>query len=156
MANRLRLHVLTPYKSFLDEEVDSVMIPSIDGFVGIMRNHSPLQIVITPGITTIVESDKRRYFSISEGFAKITGDTCLLVCNSAEWPEEIDVRRIGESYKSYLVNRKNIEAIENELARKSAQSDNEQQLSRIMARKKIVELYGSKNQKMLLDSMDLG
>ena len=45
----IRLEIVTPEKEAFSEEVDSTVIPGIDGELGILPSHAPLVTILHPG-----------------------------------------------------------------------------------------------------------
>ena len=40
--NKMRLQIITPMKTILDEEVDSVILSTTEGEMGILYDHEPV------------------------------------------------------------------------------------------------------------------
>ena len=89
----MMLEVVTPYEVFFEGRIERIEIPAQDGQLGIMPAHSPLVVAVTPGIATIDVEGEKKKFAVSEGFAEIAHHAVVIVCNAAEWPEEIDEDR---------------------------------------------------------------
>lgn len=144
---RITFIVVTPYKNFYEGKMDSVVIPSLDGEMGILAGHSPLVAALTPGICTVRVDDELKHFVISEGYSEIGQNFCLVVCNAAEWPEDLDVEMALESYQKFKL----------ELAKEDVSNrdkgDIEFSLKRAKARLHTIELYGSIPQKSKLDEL---
>ena len=142
-GNKIRLVVVTPYTTFFEDKVDIISIPSVDGEIGIMFGHSPLVAAITPGVCRIVNNGETKHFSCAEGYAEIGHHVALIVCNSAEWPDDISIPRIVKAYKD-------------EKAMKSEQgieltSDTLNMLKRAKARMHLIELAGTQAQRSRLE-----
>ena len=145
-TEKINLVVVTPYKTFFEGKVDIITIPALDGEIGIMKGHSPLVVALTPGVCRILNDGETKMFSCSEGYAEIGHHLALVVCNSAEWPEDISVSGIIKSYKTAT---KRIEE-EREQQKKDGTmltSDNKNMLARSKARMHLIELAGTEDQK---------
>ena len=92
-SKKLLLEVVTPYHHFYEGKVSSVVLSSLDGNVGIYPGHEPMVIALTPGITHFKIDEETRFAALTEGYAEVGPHMVLVVCNAAEWPEEIDVPR---------------------------------------------------------------
>lgn len=144
--NKIRLVVVTPYKTFYDDLVDIIAVTSTDGEFGVMFGHSPLVTALKPGVCRIHNDGEITMFSCSEGYAEITRERVLIICNSAEWPDDISVHRIVDAY---------IDAsgkIEEELRLKKEEGiemtlDSTNMLARSKARMHLIELMGTDSQK---------
>ena len=49
MADKLSLEVVTPFRTVLNEDVDSVTLPGIEGEMGILPEHVPLLTTLHAG-----------------------------------------------------------------------------------------------------------
>jgi F-type H+-transporting ATPase subunit epsilon len=95
---KIMLEIVTPYQHFYEGRVESVTLTSLDGALGVLPGHAPLVVALTPGITKITVGDSDKYAMLTEGFAEISQHLVLVVCNAAEWPEDIDVKRAKSAY----------------------------------------------------------
>ena len=93
MAAEFRLTVITPDGVFVDERVSLLVLPAARGELGVMRGHEDLIAALYPGELRFTARDGLRTCFISDGYAHVTGDLPIVVCNAAEWPEDIDVAR---------------------------------------------------------------
>lgn len=145
--NKTNVIVVTPYDEFFEGFVDSVTLPSNDGLVGVMAGHMPLVLALFPGIATIKNNGETKYCALSEGYAEIGQHMVMIVCNSAEWPEEIDVKK---SYTALVEKTKLI----SETPKGSYKlKELREAVNRANARLHLVELYGSESQKSLLEKL---
>ena len=142
--NKTRLTIVTPYEDFLEDSVDAVTLPSRDGEVGVMAGHMPLVLALFPGIVTFRKGSEKKSCVISEGYAEIGQHMILVVTNSAERTEDIDIPRAYKSFCKYT-----------ELLKETSYSDYKtviynEYIARAKARLHLVELYGSDKQKETL------
>ena len=129
--HKINLIVVTPYQYFYEGLVTVATIPSIDGEIGVMAGHSPLVFALKPGTVTVRVDNEVKHFVVSEGYAEVNREMVLVVCNSAEWAENINIRWIFEAYEEAK------KAIEEEKTAEAAPiqtEDNTQKLSRALAR----------------------
>ena len=97
--HKINLIVVTPYQYFYEGLVTVATIPSIDGEIGVMAGHSPLVFALKPGTVTVRVDNEVKHFVVSEGYAEVNREMVLVVCNSAEWAENINIRWIFEAYE---------------------------------------------------------
>ena len=91
-----------------------------------------------------------KHFVVSEGYAEVNREMVLVVCNSAEWAENINIRWIFEAYEEAK------KAIEEEKASgltKTHTEDSKHKLSRAQARIHFISQYGSDAQKQRLEQL---
>ena len=91
------LEVLTPEREFLSGEVEELIVETHDGRRGVLSNHTPMIIAIAVGEIRIKQNGEFRSCFSAEGFLEIRPDKMVLMAQSVEWPEEIDVRRAEEA-----------------------------------------------------------
>lgn len=93
----MKLVILTPRKKFFEGEVSLVNLVTIAGEIGILPSHHPLISVIKTGILHIGIIDKIHYFATSGGVVSIDKDKVVLLLETIERPEEIDIARAEEA-----------------------------------------------------------
>ena len=75
MSKLFKLDIVTPIKTFSFDSVSYVKCPGVDGYFGIMKNHTNSIINLTDG-TISVKTDKNEVkFSCSYGIADINSDS---------------------------------------------------------------------------------
>ena len=90
--------VHTPFRLFYSGQAQAITIELVDGEVGVYANHSPFSAVTVTGILRIrEEGGKWRAAFVSGGILEVKKDKNVLMVDSAEWPEEIDLERALES-----------------------------------------------------------
>ena len=97
MADKLNLEVITPEKLSLREEVDEVVVPGLNGELGILPDHTPLISQLKTGVLTYRQGAQSRRMHVSGGFVEVTPDSVSVLSDVAERPEEIDVERAGRA-----------------------------------------------------------
>ncbi len=86
--------VLASDKMFYDGECSALVIPTIDGQYGVMANHSDVVCAVMPGEMAMTTSDgSRRLAVVGGGIMRIESGNVLLLLETIERPEEIDVNR---------------------------------------------------------------
>ena len=93
MAEKLHLEIVAPDRIFLDETVDSVVVRTASGDVGLMNDHIPMVAPVTVGRIRIIQDGKAREAACADGVVKIRGDHALVITEAVEWIEEIDIER---------------------------------------------------------------
>ena len=98
MANKtFQLDIITPNGSRMIGQIDYLRAPSIDGLFGVMANHIPSIIAISPGEIKIAINGKETLYATSGGYADIKKEGVVLVLETAESGDEIDIRRAEKS-----------------------------------------------------------
>lgn len=91
--NRFKVEIITPDRIFFTGDADMIEFNTIDGQIGVYKNHIPMTTVIEPGVVVIHDEDMQKVAAVHAGFAEILGEKVTLLAELAEWPEEIDVNR---------------------------------------------------------------
>ncbi|HOR21555.1 MAG TPA: ATP synthase F1 subunit epsilon, partial [Ruminococcus sp.] len=74
-----------------------LVITAIDGLIGIMAGHEPLVTALPTGELKYMVNGKWQYAAISEGFIEVMPDHAIILADTCELPEEIDVKRAEEA-----------------------------------------------------------
>lgn len=93
MASTFKLEILTPSRKFYEGDIEMVVAKSIDGEIGIMKGHVPMVVAIGVGPVRIQQNGEWKEAALTEGFMEITQEKTVILVDTAEWPEEIDVER---------------------------------------------------------------
>jgi len=81
----LLLEVVTPTRMVVREEIEEVVAPGAEGYFGIMGGHLPL--------LAYRKNGRWRYLAVSWGYVEVRPETVIVLAETAERAEEIDVAR---------------------------------------------------------------
>ena len=143
-THKINLLIITPYEDFFEGMVDSVRIPTSDGEFGFMAGHSPFVAALEPGACVLTTGGETKYCMLSEGYCEINGMLALIVCNSAEWPEDIRLRRIINAYKAAI---EEIKTHQDKKGRPVFSEDSVAKGKCALARMRFIERYGTDQQR---------
>ncbi len=94
MAEEFRAHILASDRDFFDGMCQSMRLPTIDGEIGILAHHINFVTALTPGEMWYRLADgTERTAAISHGLVRMEDNDVLILVDSAERPEEIDMAR---------------------------------------------------------------
>jgi F-type H+-transporting ATPase subunit epsilon len=94
MASTFNLTIVTPDKDFFNGEAEMVIVRSVEGDMGILRNHEPVVAPLAIGMVRIKKpGESFEDAACSGGFVNITEDEVTIITDAAEWGHEIDVDR---------------------------------------------------------------
>ncbi len=89
-----RLEVVTPLGRVLVDDVESVIAPGLDGYVGVLIRHAPFMTALKPGILYYRRAgDKTKCMAVSGGFMEVGPDKIIVLADTAELAANIDVER---------------------------------------------------------------
>ena len=93
MADKLKLEVVTPERSVLSQDVDEVVMPSVEGYFGVLPGHAPLLAQLDVGEVSYRVGNDRKFLAISGGYAEVLRTGVSVLARTAERADEIDVDR---------------------------------------------------------------
>ncbi len=97
MAKTLHLEIIATDRVFFEGEVEHLVITAIDGLLGILPGHEPLVTSLPTGELKYMIDGEWKYAAISEGFIQVMPDKAVILADSCELPEEIDIKRAEEA-----------------------------------------------------------
>src|SRR5476649_2192376 len=96
MADTIQIEVVTPERMVVKDIADDVQIPGKDGYLGILPGHAPLITELAVGEISYRKGGQTHYLSVAWGFAEVLPDKVTILAETAERPQEIDVKRAQE------------------------------------------------------------
>lgn len=99
-----KLEIVTPDKAFFSDEVDMVIVRGVEGDLAILKNRAPLITPLDIGKIRIINDGEEKVAAVTDGYISVTKEKTTVITDSAEWPEEIDIKR-AESAKERAENR---------------------------------------------------
>jgi len=112
--------------------VDILVAPGVEGQLGILPHHAPLMTMLQPGELRVRKDREELSMAITGGFLEVRPDRIIVLADSAERAEEIDIKRAEEA-KRRAQERLKLRTPEVDLARAEAA------MRRALARLKVVE-----------------
>jgi F-type H+-transporting ATPase subunit epsilon len=89
----LLLEVVTPTRMVVREEIEEVVAPGAEGYFGIMGGHVPFMSTLKMGELAYRKNGSWRYLAVSWGYVEVRPETVIVLAETAERAEEIDVAR---------------------------------------------------------------
>ena len=97
MAKTFHLEIIATDRVFFSGEVEHLVITAIDGLLGIMAGHEPLVTSLPTGEMKYLVDGEWKYAAISEDFIQVMPDSSIILAETCELPEEIDIKRAQEA-----------------------------------------------------------
>ncbi|MBO6301293.1 MAG: ATP synthase F1 subunit epsilon [Ruminiclostridium sp.] len=88
-----KLQIITPDGMFFDGMTENVIVRTTVGDKGILARHEPYVAAITISKFKVKIDGEFRYGAISSGVIKVSRDKTVILAQSCEWADEIDVDR---------------------------------------------------------------
>lgn len=129
--NTFGLNVIASDKQFYLGRGKSISLPAKDGEITIWAHHADMMIAIVPGEIRFQDEDDRWHTAVvGGGFAQIINNRVMVLADSIEKPEEVDIKRAQEAK----------ERAQEQLRQKQSQQEyyiSKASLARAMARMKV-------------------
>jgi F-type H+-transporting ATPase subunit epsilon len=93
----LRLEVITPERVVYTDDVDMVIAPATDGYVGILPHHAPLLTTLGPGEFRVKKGGVEEVLAVFGGFMDVRGDRVVVLTEDAEHAEDIDAKQAQDA-----------------------------------------------------------
>ena len=95
----VRLEIVTPEAKTYSDDVDSVVIPGIDGELGVLPMHAPVMTLLEPGELRVLKSDQELRLAVGEGFVEITPEKVAVLTDMAVKESDIDESAAEEAIR---------------------------------------------------------
>ena len=95
----LRLEIVTPESRAYSDDVEMVVLPAIEGEMGVYPQHVPLITAIKPGELVVTKAGKQTHLAVGEGFVEITAEKVSVLVDMALTEESIDEKAAEEAVK---------------------------------------------------------
>jgi len=99
MEEKITLEIVTPHGSVLSEDVDEVIASGTEGEFGVLPGHVPFVTTLNIGMLAYRVEGQTRYVFVNSGYAEVTADRMMVLADSAEKSEDIDVERAQAAMK---------------------------------------------------------
>ena len=99
--NKLQLSIVTPERFVLNEDVDQVNVPGVEGDLGILYDHAPILTTMRPGrfsYELLGEKGKETIqMIVSGGYLEVTDNRVIVLAEAVEFLDEVDNDRAKAS-----------------------------------------------------------
>ena len=95
----LTLEIVTPEARVYSDTIDSVVIPTVEGEVGILPGHIPLLTQVELGELRVTKNGQTLWLAVGGGFAQIEGDRINVLAEHAITEEKIDENAVEAAMK---------------------------------------------------------
>jgi F-type H+-transporting ATPase subunit epsilon len=95
----LALEIVTPEKRVASLTCDEVRAPGVKGGFGIRPGHTAFLSALEPGRLTVVSGGQEVHYAVGGGFLQVADDKVMVLADTAEAREEIDVERARRAFE---------------------------------------------------------
>jgi len=95
IASEFLLEIVTPERQLVSERVDSLRAPGVDGEFGVLPSHVRMIAGVGTGLLRYRTAATQQWaeLAVSEGLVEVLPDRVIVLAQTAEASQEIDVRR---------------------------------------------------------------
>ncbi|MCK8816390.1 F0F1 ATP synthase subunit epsilon [Natroniella sulfidigena] len=97
--SKMKLNIVTPEEVVYDDDIEMVIVRTIDGDRGIMPRHAPLITGLDIGTIRIKANNEEHVLAATKGYMEVQPEETTILVDSAEFAKEIDVERAKAAKK---------------------------------------------------------
>lgn len=92
--NTFMVEIVTPEQILLKDEVQFLVVPELNGELGVLKNHAPMIAALDVGVLRYTDPEgKIKKIALSGGFMEVIYNEVRVLAETAEQGSEIDVLR---------------------------------------------------------------
>jgi F-type H+-transporting ATPase subunit epsilon len=87
-----QLSIVAPDRTVFENKVTSIVVPGVEGYLGIMSNHEPIIAALDAGV--VEAKDETGYVqnvAIAGGFLEASDNKVIILANDAQLSSEVDI-----------------------------------------------------------------
>jgi F-type H+-transporting ATPase subunit epsilon len=92
-----KLEIITPQRKAFSEDVESVVVPTVNGMIGVLALHETLFSALTEGEIKIISASKEYFLAIGSGFMEVTKTGVSVLVTSAFHAHELNEAEIKKA-----------------------------------------------------------
>jgi F-type H+-transporting ATPase subunit epsilon len=96
----LTLEIVTPESRVYSDTIDSVVVPTVEGEIGILPGHIPLLTQVEHGELRVTKDGQTQWLAVAGGFAQVEGDRVSVLAEHAIGEEKIDESAVEAALQS--------------------------------------------------------
>ena len=97
---QFNLEIISPEESILiKNDTEEVVIPAIEGYMGILKDHIPLISFLKPGIIDVKSSNENLNFYVDDGIVEFKDNTLSVLTSNIFDLKKIDKNQIDKIIK---------------------------------------------------------
>jgi F-type H+-transporting ATPase subunit epsilon len=93
----IRCEIVSQDRKVYEGDADIVLVPGVNGEMGILPNHAPLLSTLQFGILKVRYRGEEKVFTVAGGIVEVQPDIVTILADAAENVAEIDVQRAREA-----------------------------------------------------------
>ena len=94
---QFNLEIISPEKSILiKNDTEEVVIPAIEGYMGILKDHIPLISFLKPGVINVKSSNENLNFYVDDGIVEFKDNTLSVLTSNIFDLKNVDKNKINK------------------------------------------------------------
>jgi F-type H+-transporting ATPase subunit epsilon len=89
----IRCEIVSQDRTVFEDDVDIVVLPGMDGEMGILPHHAPLLTTLKYGLIKVRIKEQEQIFTVAGGVAEVQPEIVTVLADAAENVVEIDEER---------------------------------------------------------------
>ena len=90
---KVKVEIVTPERIVFGEDVQFIVVPGEEGYLGVLAGHAPLVASLKIGVMKVIQDQKETKMAITGGFMEVNENKVVILADAAERGDEIDVLR---------------------------------------------------------------
>jgi F-type H+-transporting ATPase subunit epsilon len=95
----LTLEIVTPEARVYSDTIETVVIPTVEGEIGILPGHLPLLAQVVDGELRVTKEGQTASLIVGDGFVEVIGDRVSILAENAIEEAKIDTDAVDEAMK---------------------------------------------------------
>ena len=112
MSEKFTIEIISPDRSIIKTETSEVVIPSFEGEMGILKDHTPLITFLRPGLINIKTNTDQKFF-VEEGTVEFSNNNLLILTSTAK-----EVTKMNKKFIDTLISESEKKLDKNEITDK--------------------------------------
>ena len=112
MSEKFTVEIVSPEKSIIKTETSEVVIPSYEGEMGILKDHTPLITFLRPGFINIKDGSEQKFF-VEEGTVEFSNNNLLILTSTA-----VEMNKMNKKITDNLISESEKKLDNNEISDK--------------------------------------
>ena len=93
----IRCEIVSQDRLVYEGDVDIVVIPGVEGEMGILPEHAPLLSILDIGVIRVRKENQEEIFTVTGGLVEVQPEIITILADAAEHVDEIDETRAAEA-----------------------------------------------------------
>lgn len=90
------LQVVTPEQIIFEDDVNALIAPGADGYLGVLTDHAPILVLLKEGILVITDKNNAKtYYKVSIGFLEVNHNKASIIVETIQSSAPVDLGTHG-------------------------------------------------------------